>query len=155
MIKIIDNFLEEDLIHYLEELFIFKTPHYYGHSSFKNGNKFYSALLNNQDTLINFLIEKIKKNFNCKQVVRCYLNIQHTGMDGEWHQDEGLKTIILMISKTLKKNSGQFQLKDNNVIKKINFIQNRLIVFETKKYHRGLSPIEKNTPRVTLAFKTI
>jgi hypothetical protein len=77
-------------------------------------------------------------------------------MDGHWHQDDGKNTILLMITKTLKKNSGQFQIKDkNNIITKINFVQNKIIYFDASLLHRGLAPEEINTPRITLAFKTI
>jgi hypothetical protein len=33
-------------------------------------------------------------------------------------------------------------------------IQNQLILFPSLWNHRGCAPIEKNTPRITLAFKT-
>jgi len=155
MIKIIDNFLEKDLINYLEKLFIYKTPHYYGHTSDKKNTEFYISNLNINDTMINFLIIKLKKQFNFNQVIRSYINIQHNGMNGDWHQDDGSNTILIMITKTLKKGSGQLEIKNNEKINKIDFIQNRLIFFDATKYHRGLSPKEINSPRITLAFKTI
>ncbi len=155
MIKIIDNFLEKDLINYLEKLFIYNTPHYYGHSSTEKSNEFYNSNLNINDAMINFLIIKLKKQFNFNQVLRSYINIQHNGMNGNWHQDDGSNTILIMITKTLKKGSGQFELKNNEKINKIDFIQNRLIYFDATKHHRGLAPKEINTPRITLAFKTI
>jgi len=62
---------------------------------------------------------------------------------------------LLMISPTLEKNSGSFEIKENNKeIKIINFLQNRLITFPAKWEHKGCAPIEKRTPRITLAFKT-
>jgi hypothetical protein len=153
--KIIDNFLEKDLINYLEKLFIYSTPHYYGHVSNEKNNEFYNSNLNINDTMINFLIIKLKKQFNFNQVLRSYINIQHNGMNGNWHRDDGSNTILIMITKTLKKGSGQFELKDKDKINKIDFIKNRLICFDANKFHRGLAPKEINTPRITLAFKTI
>ena len=156
MIKIIDNFLEKDLIEYLEKIFVSETPHYYCQSSTEKSYLFYKSNLNIQDYLIRFLIVKLQKNFSFHQILRAYLNIQFNKMDGHWHQDDGKNTILLMITKTLKKGSGQLQIKDeNNVIKKIDFIQNRIIFFDASKLHRGLSPNEINSPRITLAFKTI
>ena len=155
MIKVIDNFLEKDLIKYLENLFIYSTPHYYGHASNEKSNQFYSSNLNINDTMINFLIIKLKKKFNFNQLLRSYLNIQYNEMNGDWHQDDGSNTILIMISKTLNKNSGQFEIKDNKKISKIDFIQNRLIFFDATKHHRALAPKEINTPRITLAFKTV
>jgi len=156
MIKIIDNFLEKDLIEYLEKIFVSETPHYYCQSSIEKSYLFYKSNLNMQDYLIRFLTVKLQKNFSFHQILRIYLNIQFNKMDGHWHQDDGKNTILLMITKTLKKGSGQLQIKDkNNVIKKIDFIQNRIIFFDASKLHRGLAPNEINTPRITLAFKTI
>ena len=138
MINIKDNFLEKILIKYLENIFIHKTPHYYGQVSNKGGkNHFYSSMLNINDTMINFLITKLKTEFKFNQILRSYLNVQYNGMNGDWHKDDGNNTILLMITKTLKKGSGQFQIKDkDNVIKKIDFIQNRVICFDATKLHR-------------------
>ena len=61
---------------------------------------------------------------------------------------------MLMITPTLKKNSGEFQIKENNKkLKKVSFVQNRLIKFPSSWKHKGCAPSEKNTPRITLAFK--
>jgi hypothetical protein len=155
MMNVIDNFLEKDLIEYLEKLFIYNTPHYYGHVSNEKSNKFYCSNLKMEDTLIKYLIIKLKKKFKFNQVIRSYINIQYNGMNGDWHPDDGSHTILLMITKTLKKGSGQFEIKDNEKINKIDFIQNRLIYFDATKQHRGMDPKEINTPRITLAFKTI
>jgi len=155
MMNVIDNFLEKDLIEYLEKLFIYNTPHYYGHGSNEKSNKFYCSNLNMKDTLIKYLIIKLKKKFKFNQVIRSYINIQYNGMNGDWHPDDGSHTILLMITKTLKKGSGQFEIKDNEKINKIDFIQNRLIYFDATKQHRGMDPKEINTPRITLTFKTI
>ena len=59
MITIVDNFLEKDLIEYLEELFVYKTPHFYGHTSNKNNKNFsfYSSGINTEDTLVSFIIK--------------------------------------------------------------------------------------------------
>ena len=76
-------------------------------------------------------------------------------MDGDWHTDDGKNTILLMVTKTLKNGSGDFQIKIDNKINKVSFVQNRLIFFDASFQHRGLAPKELNTPRITFAFKTI
>ena len=56
-VKLIDNFLEKDLIDFLYQHFK-NVPHYYGHSSDPkdiNGNKFYSFECNFKDPLYIFL----------------------------------------------------------------------------------------------------
>lgn len=159
MLKAIDNFLEQDLIKYLEKYFL-EIPHYYGHSSngLDKGTSFYMSNLNICDPLINFLCLKVQKQIeNRLGFLRVYINIHYSNMPGDFHEDDGELTILLMVSKTLQKESGQFQIKinnDENKIHSVDFVQNRLIIFPAYWKHRGLAPIEHNTPRITLAFKT-
>lgn len=149
--KIIDNALDKDLINYLNNIFIYKIPHFYGHSSNENSLKFYTSDLNKEDIFINYIVNALNIKNN---ILRSYINVQFNGMEGDWHIDDGTETILLMISKTLMKNSGEFKLKKENNIINIDFIQNRLIIFNSKILHKGCAPIEINTPRVTLIFKT-
>lgn len=157
MIKTIDNFLELDLSKYLEKYFL-EIPHTFGWSStgLNNGSSFYQANLNPYDPLIKFLCLKVQRQIKYKiGFIRVYINVHYSNMPGEFHEDDGDNTFVLMTSNTLKKGSGQFQIKENNKkLKSIDFIQNRLIIFPAKWSHRGLAPIEHCTPRVTLAFKT-
>jgi len=154
--KITDNFLEKNLMEHLEKVLVHDTPHFYNQkSNHENSSRFYISLINTNDTLISFVIKKLKDRVNFKEILRSYINIQFNGMDGNWHQDDGTKTILLMITNTLSKDSGQFQIKINNKIESIDFVQNRLICFDSTYFHRGLAPKEINVPRITLAFKTI
>jgi hypothetical protein len=152
IVEVTDNFLEKDFIIFLNEYFL-SMPHYYGHSSNNRGDNFYMTDINSNEPIINFLCKKIfKKNI---KILRSYMNVQHMGMNGEFHQDDGDNTYLIMISKTLSEKSGEFQIIDkDNEIKSFSFIQNRLISFPAKLKHRGLAPLEKNTPRITLVFKT-
>lgn len=159
MIKIIDNFLEKDLSTYLEQYFL-EIPHNFGWTSkgLGQGSPFYQANLNPYDPLIKFLCLKVQRQVNYKVgFIRVYINIHYSNMPGDFHEDDGDTTFVLMTSKTLQKGSGQFQIQINNDIEniqKIDFIQNRLIIFPALWKHRGLDPVEHATPRVTLAFKT-
>ena len=159
MIKITDNFLNIDLSKYLEQYFL-EIPHTFGWSStgLNNGSPFYQANLNPYDPLIKFLCLKVQQQVEHKLgFLRVYINIHYSNMPGDFHEDDGDTTILLMTSKILQKGSGQFQIQlhnDINNIQSIDFIQNRLIIFPAIWKHRGLDPIEHATPRVTLAFKT-
>ena len=159
MIKIIDNFLELDLSHYLKQYFL-EIPHTFGWSSagLNNGSPFYQANLNPYYPIIKFLCFKVQKQLEYKLgFLRVYINIHFSNMPGEFHEDDGDTTILLMTSKTLQIGSGQFQIQinnDTNNIKSIDFVQNRLIIFPALWKHRGLDPKEHATPRITLAFKT-
>jgi hypothetical protein len=159
MIKIIDNFLDLDLLFILEKYFL-EIPHFYGHSSdgLDKGCPFYISNLTINDPLISFLCLKVQKEVEHKVgFIRAYVNIHYSNMPGGFHQDDGDTTFVLMTSKTLQKGSGQFQIQinnDENKLESIDFIQNRLIIFPALWKHRGLDPIEHATPRITLAFKT-
>tara|TARA_R100001163_G_scaffold60753_1_gene50250 strand:+ start:7840 stop:8343 length:504 start_codon:yes stop_codon:yes gene_type:complete len=152
----IDNFLDEDLLQYLRSLFI-KLPHYYGHSSKEGkGNAFYNHDLDLSNDLFRFLCEKIQKIEGLPiEVLRVYFNVQHCGMDGDFHRDDGDVTYLIMITKSLQPGDGCFEIKEKNKIKKIDFVQNRLIYFDASMPHRGRSPNKYEIePRITLAFKT-
>jgi len=148
--KIIDNWLDKDLVEYLNHYFLYDFPHYYGHKSIdENKDCFYMSMLNPKDALNHFLFYKIKKTLDKNlNLERMYINIQHPNMNGSFHSDEGDITCLYMATKTLN-NNGQFQIKGEG---KIDFVQNRLIAFDAKKLHRGLAPT--NDVRITLAFKT-
>ena len=159
MITVIDNFIEDLIIDNLEDFFE-HIPHHYGHSSDSDkSKKFYDTPLDNvRNPWLITVEEKVKKVSHKKiKILRKYINIQWPGLDGLFHQDDGDMTVLLMISKTLSKGSGQFQIyeEDNpQNIRSIDFIRNRLIMFPAKWGHRGMAPIEHYTPRITLAFKT-
>lgn len=155
--KVINNFLEPDLINFLEKTFLYDVPHHYGHISDpkKTDNiDFYNSDLNLNDTMIKYIIKKLKKHFTFKEVLRSYINVQHYKMDGNWHTDDGALTLLLMITKTLKKGEGCFQIKENDNITSYDFKQNTLIGFNAKLLHKGLAPNSVNNIRITLAFKT-
>jgi|TARA_R100000479_G_scaffold145921_1_gene81367 hypothetical protein len=156
--KVINNFLQPDLINFLEKKFLYNIPHYYGHISDpdkKDNIDFYNSNLNMNDTMLQYVIEKIRNHFTFKDILRSYINVQHYKMDGNWHTDDGALTILLMITKTLKKGEGCFQIKEKDNITSYDFKQNTLIGFNAKSLHRGLAPNSTNDIRITLAFKTI
>jgi len=157
-LKYKDNFLEDDLINHLEYTFL-RVPHYYGHSKATRfqgtGIYFYNHELNLDDSLTQYLCVKVQKEFEQKLgFLRVYINVQHNNMDGDFHEDDGDMTVLLMVSKTLKKGSGQFEIEKDTKIAKVDFVKNRLIFFDARLKHRGTAPKEKNEVRITLAFKT-
>ena len=172
--KVIENFLPPDLIVFLHNYYL-TLPHFYGHKSIpteQGGIPFYIHELNPRDPLTNYLGTKVKEAIYKDKPVsfrRAYLNIQHVGMEGSFHDDDGDNTILLMISDT-SRDGGCFEyiervinpdkpitaqswkVREDDKIKKIPFVQNTLIKFNSKFLHRGRSP--KKGIRITLAFKT-
>ena len=153
MKKIIDNWLDQDLVEFLEQNFLYERAHWFGHSSLDNPNSindcFYSHTLDINEPINTYLFYKLRKTLNMNlNLLRMYLNIQWKGMTGHFHTDEGDITCLYMVTKTRQKDSA-FQIKGEG---KTKFVQNRLICFDANKMHRGLAP--KDGVRITLAFKT-
>ena len=80
------------------------------------------------------------------EIKEFYINVQHVGMDGEFHVDKSDVTGVLMI-----RGKGDFELKDGG---KIEFVENRLILFDSHILHRGHAPRHRDhSPRITVAIK--
>jgi hypothetical protein len=154
--KVIDNWLDKDLVDHINNKCLFDVPHYWGHNSEKiwdinNKNFFYATNLNHADNLWGFLFYKLKNTLDLNlNLIKMYINIQHQGMHGNFHTDAGDLTCLYMVTKTLQKDSGCFEIQGEN---KIDFIQNRLIVFDASKEHMGHGPNEKEV-RITMVFKS-
>lgn len=144
--EIIKDWLDEDLANYLKTLYTYNFPHFYGHSSTKGkGAVFYSTYFDQKENLNKFLIYKLKQTIKIPFTIKdMYLNIQHPGMEGEFHKDDCSLTALYMVT-----GEGNFEFKD----RKIAFKENKLIIFDSSKLHRGRAP--KKGIRITLAFKLI
>lgn len=149
-----DNFIDQVLIDTLEHEFLFQIPHWFGHSSNLKDNMFYATNMGKDEIIIQYILQKIKTEIieegELYELSRSYFNIQHPGMDGNFHLDDGNLTALLMVTKD-PDSGGEFEYIENNVPKSIPYKQNRLIVFDTKIKHRGKAYNEY--PRITLALK--
>jgi hypothetical protein len=148
--KIIDNFIDPLLCKtiYTNILRLPKTEQvsYIGASK---GSKFFMSDISQYDNIILYLLEKAKECFNQDlEYLRSYANIQFKGQDGDWHFDDGDYTILLMVSETLK--DGKLEINQH----KVDFIQNRCVIFDTKQEHRALASKYATLPRCTVAIKT-
>ena len=151
---IIDKWLDPVLAEFLEINFLYEKPHWFGHNSpGKNptvSNSFYSHNLDLNEPINKYLFYKLRKTLNKNiDLLRMYLNIQWKNMQGEFHKDDGDITCLYMATKTREKNDGCLEIQGEE---KIQFVQNRLICFDSSKEHRGRAP--NDGVRITLAFKT-
>tara|TARA_Y100000401_G_scaffold34199_1_gene25563 strand:- start:1899 stop:2354 length:456 start_codon:yes stop_codon:yes gene_type:complete len=147
--KIIDNWLSKDLQEYMERLFLYHTPHWWDMKPFIGKPPFYYCNLNMEDAFYAFLGEKALRTIGKGSLRRMYINVQHPGMDGSYHVDDGKITGIYMVTKTLSK-SGKLLIDGE---KDISFIQGRFVMFNAKTPHKANSPSKGNV-RISLAFKT-
>ena len=159
MTKVIKDWLPTDLNKFLLKKLLYYTPHMFGHTSHKDDlrHQFYQYEFSN-DSLMSFLCEKLHKDAFSNdyiEILRVYINIQHQGMIGDFHIDEGTHTGLYFPCET-NDNGGQFEIKYENKdeIDSIPYIQNQLIIFNANNLHRGM-PFNNHKPRITLAFKII
>ena len=156
MIKVIDNWLDLEFCDHLCHHILYCMPHIYGHSSTygADAQRFYRVEFGEENFHIKYMCRKLSREVlkeEC-QFIRAYANIQFKGMDGSFHKDDGDFTVLYMVTPTLE-GCGHFEYRDGEEVKKIDFKQNRVVVFEGASLsHRGMSP-DTDLPRVTLAFK--
>ena len=154
-IIVLDDWLDLEFCDHLAYHILYCLPHIYGHSSdSRKDSHFYRVEFGEENFHIKYMCRKINREIlkkNC-QFIRAYANVQFKGMDGSFHLDDGDFTILYMVTPTLT-GSGHFEYDDGESVKKIDFVQNRLILFPGSELpHRGMSP-NTDSPRVTLSFK--
>jgi|TARA_B100001013_G_scaffold302197_1_gene203978 hypothetical protein len=161
-LRIIDNWLDKDLIKHLSDQFLYTYPHFFVEKSRDTKPLMYSHDFTPGNPLISFIEEKIKNQFEAEygelNFTRIYFNVAHPGMNGEFHVDSkdtnSGPSIMLMV--TPKGEGGDFYYRpdpqDNLCIEKIEYEQNRLLIFDAHMEHYGQSFTDK--ARITLVFKT-
>ena len=142
--KIIDNWLGEELNVFLSHRFLYTYPHEFGEYSSNRDSEFYSHDFDRQDRMIDYLLFKLKRTLDSNaKFSRMMMNIQHPGMEGQMHQDgDAIVTCVYMLM-----GDGDLILEKD----KIPFEKDKLIIFDSKKFHKGCAP--SKGARITLAFK--
>ena len=166
MIKI-DKWLEDDLINYLSDTFLYAYPHrFIERSKIDMKPHMYAYDFNPDDTLINFLSTKVQNQVvkeyptssHTLTFTRIYFNVAHPGMNGMFHVDSLESNVgpSVMLMITPKGEGGEFYYKpdpnDHLCIEEVEYEQNRLLIFDGHIEHYGMS--FKDKPRITLVFKT-
>ena len=160
-VKIIDNWLDTELINHLSERFLYHYPHHFVEKSLNTKPIMYSYDFTPGDTLVDFLSAKVQNQVTSNHNItftRIYFNVAHPGMNGMFHVDSkdpsAGPSIMLMV--TPKGEGGEFYYKpdpdDNLSTEKVEYEQNRLLIFDAHIEHYGAS--FKDKPRITLVFKT-
>ena len=147
--KIVDNWLSKDFQEYIERLFLYHTPHWWDMTPYPGKPPFYYCNLNMEDALFAYLGAKAISTIGKGSLKRMYINVQHPGMEGSYHVDDGNITGIYMATKTLSK-SGKLLIDGE---KDVPFVQGRFVMFNAKTSHKATSPSKGNV-RISLAFKT-
>jgi len=148
----IDNFVSPEFVNGLRATILLDRKHGYNMTS--NGiSPFYSVDFSIEEPIVLNLVKQIntclKNSYSAKRV---YANIQYAGMDGTWHTDDGDVTALLFVNQELE--GGNFEIRiPGEETALISPTPGRLIVFEAKYLHRGLSSSTLAIPRISLAFK--
>ena len=152
VMKIIENWLEPELIEYLHEQFLYHTPHYYNERS-STDTLFYSHDFNHRDLLLGHLENKLKTNYLTPkhEINRIFFNVQHPGMHGSFHVDSDEESSIsASLNISPEDEGGDFVYLENDVEKRITYKRNNLILFNSTMPHYGEA--FKKEPRITLVF---
>jgi hypothetical protein len=152
--SVVDDWLDIEFCKHLAHHILYSINHTYGHTSNKgDAIQFYHTEFNKEIFHIKYMCRKIAQEVVKKECgfLRAYANIQFPGMDGTMHVDDGDMTAIYMVTKTLDPGDGVFEYIEDDHLESIDFVQNRIILFEGNK-HRALAP-KGTDPRVTVAFK--
>lgn len=148
----IDNFVSPEFISSLRDTIMLDRKHAYNMTS--NGTSpFYSVDFNIKEPIVEKLVKQINSTIKSSySVKRVYANIQYAGMDGTWHTDDGDVTALLFVNQELE--GGNFEIRiPGEETTLISPVPGRLILFEGKYLHRGLSSSTLAVPRISLAFK--
>ncbi|SVB26194.1 uncharacterized protein METZ01_LOCUS179048 [marine metagenome] len=151
-LKIIENWLEPDLINFLYEKFLYDTPHYYNERS-GTDTLFYSHDFNNRDLLLGHLENKLKTDYLTPnhEINRIFFNVQHQGMNGSFHVDFDEKgSVSASLNLSPEDEGGDFVYLENDVEKRVKYKRNSLILFNSTMPHYGEA--FKKEPRITLVF---
>jgi|TARA_R110001606_G_scaffold367775_1_gene523423 hypothetical protein len=171
--NIVDNFLNDDEMHFLKEYFEYKHVWAFGlKSTASSRGTMFKAELKDKPFFNEYLVTKICKEFNLSHVNpdEIHANGQTILNDGTWHHDFLTKydgssppynqmwTVILYVSDINRDNveeiQGHTQIRmDDNKIISIEPFKNRLIIFDSSRQHRGLGPSIPGFLRISITFK--
>lgn len=148
----IDNFVSPEFVKGLRSTIMLDRKHSFNMSSV-GIFPFYSVDFDIKEPIVDNILIKINKALNTSYIAkRVYANIQYSGMDGTWHTDDGDVTALLFLNEPLE--GGNFEIRLQKEEKQIiEPLPGRLVVFEGKNLHRGLSSSTLAIPRISLAFK--
>ena len=152
--KIIENWLEPELIEYLHEQFLYNTPHYYTERS-STDTLFYSHDFNSRDLLLGHLELKLRTNYltPAHEINRIFFNVQHPGMNGSFHVDSNQDdSVTAILNLSPEDEGGDFVYLENDIEKRIKYKRNNLILLNSSMPHYGEA--FKKDPRLTLVFHT-
>ena len=151
-VTVIDNFVSPEFINGLRSTILLDRKHAFNMTS--NGvSPFYSVDFDTKEPIVEKLVKQINSEIGGNYTVkRVYANIQYAGMDGTWHTDDGDVTALLFVNEQVE--GGNFEIRiPGEETTLVSPIPGRLVVFEGKHLHRGLSSSTLAVPRISLAFK--
>jgi hypothetical protein len=162
MIVVKDNFFQEDLVNFIAkgiEAYQWSYNHKSDandptHNTFFVSNLWANGAANNIFYMIwkQICSEEISdlQDYDC---LRIYANGQVKGQDGNWHTDDGDRTVIYFPLEWDRRWGGSTYFKVSGAKEEIQYKRNRLIVFDAAIPHYGSCPTVKNILRVSIAFK--
>ena len=169
-IQVVDNFLSEEELQKAKSIIENTQWVYKNHSAtpakqnMEKDTIFWYAFLDKNPFFYEVIFNKIrntfKKNF---KITTIHTNGQTYGQDGDFHQDyleENAYTCLIYFSDITEQNinnvGGYTLIKTQNGTVCIEPFLNRLLIFKSKLYHKGMAPLRgSNILRVSVAFRLL
>jgi hypothetical protein len=151
---IIDDFLCDDFVEHIQDVIpnLGYKPHF---SIDIEKCRFLNSIGDWPATdAFNYVAKKIRNlsQIECSEVLRVYSNLHPSGENhsGDWHEDGNQITALYYPMKWDNKYGGGTEFKDGTVV---DYVENRLVLFDANKTHRAMPHTNKNLFRYTVSFK--
>ena len=176
MIEVLDDIIYTESLILLHDFFMNEETYGYGNKVQHNIGEIpthvlFGKLYMNNDPRTNFevgdttprivteLFHVASKPFgiDSEQVYQISVNFQTKFQDGSFHYDDGDTLMVFPLAIWKKEWGGQFEYKDGDEIKQIDYVPGRILYFKHKDkiHHRGLGPVADYIGRVSLIFRIL
>lgn len=154
MIKVVDNLLDEGFLKFLQT-HIVSNLRFGLHWSFESIKKNGLATDDIQyDPIIRYVGRNIEETelINPTKLLRAYVNLAPTGdqYGGDYHTDDGEITALYYPFPWDSSWGGATEFQNHDDVE---YVCNRLVLFDSSMYHRGAAHTCPHFWRATIAFK--
>ena len=148
MIKIYDNYIPPHILLRWENYLTFEVGWKFMMDYPRDGKERLLSLgftrhLSEFESLENLLLYKLKSNFNNPPITRAVFNCFRKGDKLEYHTDPGKLSYMFYLNPVWKRHWGaptKFKSKEYHISRKVYPKPGRLVVFDSKLFHKGNSP---------------
>ena len=160
---ILDDYISVDILKNLEPKFLQVKPWYFGcDTSWEDPNrKITLAHVIRRESFTpveKYFIKELGKNFNTKNIGRCFYNCFRKCDDPGFHTDPGGCTYMFYLNHEWDESwGGHTEFKNDNIMERVAPKPGRLVIFDARWNHRGTEPSsfmpDRVVGRMSIAFQ--